>query len=141
VIERVGGLDEDFFMYGEDEEWCSRIKRSGWRIVYFPGATIIHIHRFSSGKADRALRVIECMAPVLVLYKRRGPFVAWCANAILLFAILIRLPIWAVRDSLRHLRGASQPGIFQSRLIATWTHMKGLFSPVWIPRPRQCSAL
>jgi len=45
TIASAGSLDEDFFMYGEDEEWCSRIKRAGWRIIYFPGATIIHLHR------------------------------------------------------------------------------------------------
>jgi GT2 family glycosyltransferase len=45
VIARVGGFDEDFFMYGEDEEWRSRIKRAGWRIIYFPGG---HRHSPSS---------------------------------------------------------------------------------------------
>ena len=29
IIETLGGLDEDFFMYGEDEEWCARIKSGG----------------------------------------------------------------------------------------------------------------
>ena len=81
IIEKLGGLDEDFFMYGEDEEWCSRIKHGGWRVVYFPGATIIHIHRFSSRKARRALRVTECMSPMLVLHKRRGFGAAWIGQS------------------------------------------------------------
>lgn len=42
MIEQVGGFDERFLMYGEDNEWCLRIKRSGWRMVFDPEATILH---------------------------------------------------------------------------------------------------
>ncbi|MDB6169031.1 MAG: glycosyl transferase family protein [Verrucomicrobia bacterium] len=134
VIAAVGGFDEDFFMYGEDEEWCSRIKRAGWRITYFPGATIIHLHRFSSKKARRALRVIECMSPVLVLHKRRGPVVAWCANLFLLAGFLLRLPAWIVLDVIHLARKTAQPRLLRSRFTALFAHLKGLFRPIWLPR-------
>ena len=134
VIARVGGFDEDFFMYGEDEEWCSRIKRAGWSIIYFPGATIIHIHRFSSSQARRALRVIECMSPVLVLHKRRGPFAAWCGNLILLFAMLVRLPVWLGIDVIHTVKGTAQVGLLRSRFVVLATYLKGLVWPVWLPR-------
>ena len=71
AIHRVGCLDEDFFMYGEEAEWCYRIKRAGWRIQYFPGARIIHIKGASteqevvSPKANLARR----LAHLLVLEK------------------------------------------------------------------------
>ena len=42
VFERTGGFDERLFMYGEDMEWCQRIRDSGLRIRYFPQAEIIH---------------------------------------------------------------------------------------------------
>jgi GT2 family glycosyltransferase len=42
VFHRVGGMDESFFLYSEDVEWCSRIKRNGWRIYYFPSTYIVH---------------------------------------------------------------------------------------------------
>jgi len=136
VIASVGGFDEDFFMYGEDEEWCSRIKRAGWRIFYFPAATIIHLHRFSSRQAHRTLRVIECMSPVLVLHKRRGPFIAWCANVILLFAMLLRFPVWLVLDAIHLHRGTAQPDILRSRFVALAAHLRGLVWPVWVPHHR-----
>ena len=135
VITKVGGLDEDFFMYGEDEEWCSRIKGAGWSIVYFPAATIIHIHRFSSRQARRALRVIECLSPVLVLHKRRGPLIAWFANLILLAGFLLRLPAWLVLDSVHTCKGTAQKGLFSSRFVALAAHLQGLVWPVWLPRP------
>jgi GT2 family glycosyltransferase len=42
MIDEVGGLDERFHMYGEDNEWCLRITRAGWQLVFEPAATIIH---------------------------------------------------------------------------------------------------
>ena len=42
VIDEVGGFDERFHMYAEDSEWCLRIKRAGWRVVFEPEATVIH---------------------------------------------------------------------------------------------------
>ncbi len=133
VLASVGGFDEDFFMYGEDEEWCSRIKRAGWRIIYFPGATIIHIHRFSSGQTRRAPRLMELMSPVLVLHKRRGPVIAWCANLILLLATLVRLPIKLILDAGHFFKGHTQTELVRSRFTVLAAHLKGLFSPVWLP--------
>lgn len=50
VISKAGPLDEKIFMYGEDVEWCWRIKKAGFNIVYTPIIKIIHIGRGSSGK-------------------------------------------------------------------------------------------
>mgnify|MGYP000161084179 CR=1 FL=1 len=38
VFQKVGGFDEDYFMYGEDLDLCYRIKEAGCRVVYFAGA-------------------------------------------------------------------------------------------------------
>jgi GT2 family glycosyltransferase len=50
VIEAVGVLSEDYFMYGEDIDWCYRIKSAGWRIVYYPKTQILHLKGASSKK-------------------------------------------------------------------------------------------
>jgi GT2 family glycosyltransferase/lipopolysaccharide/colanic/teichoic acid biosynthesis glycosyltransferase len=42
VYEQVGGLDEQFFMYGEDLDWCYRIQQAGWKVYYVPTTQIIH---------------------------------------------------------------------------------------------------
>jgi GT2 family glycosyltransferase len=42
MIEAVGGLDERFHMYSEDIEWCLRITRGGWRLVFEPAAVVVH---------------------------------------------------------------------------------------------------
>ena len=43
VIEKAGMLDEKIFMYGEDFEWCFRIKKAGFKVYFSPAAKIVHI--------------------------------------------------------------------------------------------------
>lgn len=42
VIEEVGGFDERFHVYGEDNEWCLRVVRAGWTLMFEPEAVIMH---------------------------------------------------------------------------------------------------
>jgi len=44
MIDDVGGLDERFHMYGEDYEWCLRIARAGWKLIFEPAASVTHHH-------------------------------------------------------------------------------------------------
>lgn len=43
VIERVGLLDEGYFMYYEDVDYCRAIRSAGWRVVYWPEAHVVHL--------------------------------------------------------------------------------------------------
>jgi GT2 family glycosyltransferase len=51
AIEDVGLLDDKFFMYGEDVDWCRRCWKAGWKIVFFPGGEAIH-HRGTSSASQ-----------------------------------------------------------------------------------------
>ena len=48
VIENVGLLDERFFLYSEETDWCKRINESGWLNVYYPTAAVSHFEGSSS---------------------------------------------------------------------------------------------
>lgn len=48
VIDKVGSLDEKFFMYMEEQEFCFRIKKAGWQVWFYPEAEIFHLIRGSS---------------------------------------------------------------------------------------------
>jgi N-acetylglucosaminyl-diphospho-decaprenol L-rhamnosyltransferase len=48
VIETVGALDERFHMYAEDNEWCLRMTRGGWTILFEPDAIVVHHGAHSS---------------------------------------------------------------------------------------------
>jgi GT2 family glycosyltransferase len=51
AVYEFGMLDENFFMYGEDVDWCLRCWRSGWKIAFYPEAEAIH-YRGGSSNAD-----------------------------------------------------------------------------------------
>jgi GT2 family glycosyltransferase len=40
VYEKTGGLSDDYFMYAEDMDWCTRIRLAGWEVVYYPKVKI-----------------------------------------------------------------------------------------------------
>jgi GT2 family glycosyltransferase len=48
AIDQVGLLDEDIFMFGEDIDWCWRIKQAHWQIYYLPHSFVYHTHGASS---------------------------------------------------------------------------------------------
>jgi GT2 family glycosyltransferase len=50
VIRHVGMLDERFFMYGEDLDWCLRTREAGWTVRYEPSIVVQHQHGASSRK-------------------------------------------------------------------------------------------
>lgn len=57
VINKVGLLDEDYFMYGEDLDWSFRIKQAGFKIYYYPGTKILHYKGIASGIKDHSFKV------------------------------------------------------------------------------------
>ena len=56
AFEQVAGMDEGFFLYWEDADFCRRLKQAGWRTVYLPDVTSMHIGgRSSMHAADASL--------------------------------------------------------------------------------------
>jgi GT2 family glycosyltransferase len=49
AIEAVGPLDEDFFLFSEETDWCYRFRRAGWKVLFFPGAECVHVGGASHG--------------------------------------------------------------------------------------------
>jgi len=43
VIDQVGTLDEKFFMYFEDNDWCMRIRQAGWKVYYYSEVSVTHL--------------------------------------------------------------------------------------------------
>ncbi|MVP01465.1 glycosyltransferase family 2 protein [Paenibacillus lutrae] len=69
VIEQAGMLDEDFFMYGEDVDWCYRIKQAGWQIYYYPRTQIIHYKGASSRR--KPYKIIYEFHRAMILFHRK----------------------------------------------------------------------
>lgn len=54
AVDAIGGFDEDFFLYGEDEDLCLRLRRRGLQIGYIPAARVLHHHGQSERRSTPA---------------------------------------------------------------------------------------
>lgn len=72
VVSQVGGLDEGFFMYSEELDWCKRIKEAGWEIHYLPTARITHHEGKSSEQVVPARHIYFQSSKVRYTCKYHG---------------------------------------------------------------------
>ena len=69
VLDDVGLLDETFFMYGEDIDLCYRIKKAGWKIIYYGKDKITH-YKGASSKKQRPKLIYEFYRAMYIYYKK-----------------------------------------------------------------------
>lgn len=55
ALEEVGFLDEDYFIYVEDLDWCYRFQQTGWKTIYYPETTALHLKGQSGKKVSSAM--------------------------------------------------------------------------------------
>ncbi len=94
VLAEVGGLDEDFFMFGEEIEWCWRMYQSGRKVRYFPGSSIIHYGGGCSTSLSFRKVLLIAKGQLMVFKKTRGAIVALVANVLMLIRDLPRVIMW-----------------------------------------------
>lgn len=85
ALRAVGLLDDRFWMYGEDLDWAKRIKDRGWKVIYNPSVTVLHVKRASS-RQNKALTGVEFYRAMLIFYykhyRQTTPF--WLHGLVLL---------------------------------------------------------
>ncbi len=67
AIKKVGLLDDRFFMYMEDVDWCWRMWQNGYKVVYYPKIKVFHYHGKASGNKNLFL---ELVSPIFNKYTR-----------------------------------------------------------------------
>jgi len=115
ALDEVGPLDERFFMYSEEMDWCYRAKKQGWKVVYLPAARVIH-HEGKSSEQVLPVRHIQFQrSKVLFFKKHRG---GWLSGALRLY--LLATYLWqTMLESLKWLVGHKRP-LRQQRAAAYW---------------------
>jgi N-acetylglucosaminyl-diphospho-decaprenol L-rhamnosyltransferase len=84
AYEQVGGLDEGYFMYSEELDWCKRLKAAGWEVVYLPSATIIHHEGKSSEQVIASRHIHFQSSKVRYFRQHHGTLQAEALRAFLL---------------------------------------------------------
>ena len=97
VIEEIGLLNEAFFMYGEDMEWCARAHDYGWRIAVMPEVEVMHHHAASSVKNFRKVLVENAINTCRFMWWKYGAHEAKVAFYIYLLGMAIRIPLSMIR--------------------------------------------
>ena len=94
AIEQVGLMDERYFVYGDDPDWCYRFKKNGWRVMFTPDAQIIHYGGQTTSHMARAFRLqLEGSRLIFIkLHRSRAAFPFACFLTALFF--LLRIPYW-----------------------------------------------
>lgn len=88
AIDKVGLLDEDYFMYGEDIDLSYRLTRGGYKNYYYPETRIIHYKGESTKKSSVNYVFVFYRAMVIFAKKHFAP------RGAALFALLINMAIW-----------------------------------------------
>jgi GT2 family glycosyltransferase len=86
----VGGFDEEYFMYGEDIDWCYRISKAGWRVHYHPATQIIH-YKGESTKRSSVKRNKHFYGAMHLFVRRHFHYkLEWLFHPVLDIAIFLR---------------------------------------------------
>jgi GT2 family glycosyltransferase len=90
VVEKIGLLDERFFMYGEELDWCLRAKRAGWAVMYYPEAQIIH-YKGESTRYNSRRAALEFYRAMYLFHKKHfAADYSRATNALIYAAIFLR---------------------------------------------------
>ena len=87
AVDAVGGLDEAFFMFNEESDWCYRFRQAGWKVLFFPDAEVVHVGGASHGGRMFGENV---RSQLLFLAKHRGRRDAERARSVMLHALRLR---------------------------------------------------
>jgi hypothetical protein len=89
ALDQFGLLDEGFFIYAEDVDWCKRCWKAGWRVVFHPNASAIHYRGASTTKKDPVRFALTQQRSVLRYWKKHHGTAGRFGMTCILFSHLI----------------------------------------------------
>jgi len=113
--DQVGPLDEGFFMYSEELDWCRRAREQGWKVVYLPTAQVVHYGAQSSEQVKPLQHIHFQHSKIRYFRKHHGP---WQAETLRLF-LLATYVYQLIEEGLKWLVGHKRP-LRAARVRAYW---------------------
>jgi len=102
VVEQVGGMDERFFMYSEETDWCYRMRKAGWKILFTPEAEIIHLGGQSSSQKKSEMTLQLYGSKLLFMKKHKSSLTHTFACFLVALFLILRVPYWLATCILCH---------------------------------------
>lgn len=100
AMEQVGVLDERYFIYAEETDWCYRFKESGWKVLFTPEAEIIHYGGQTTKKVAAKFR-LQFSGSILIFMKlHRNIFSFLFARLLMTFFLFVRIPYWLLKAAI-----------------------------------------
>jgi hypothetical protein len=100
-LEEIGLLDESYFMYCEDVDWCLRAERAGWDRIFVPHARIVHHHGASSRSHRPEMVCIYNESRIVYFRKFFGGEAVRQAQRIMVFGARLRQIGWGILSLLK----------------------------------------
>jgi hypothetical protein len=124
AIEQVGLLDEEYFLFLEETDWCFRMKKAGWRVCHVPQAEVYHFQGKSAEKDKRRAKVEYYRSRYHFFNKNRGRG-PWLT---LVIALVVRLGIESIFTTMACLFTLGMAERWRKKLsiyaYLLWWHLK-----------------
>lgn len=91
VVAAIGGLDDDYFTYWEDVDWCERARGAGWRTLFVPGTHVWHDVTPIAGRRLDEVRLYDARNRMLWFSRHRPRQLPW-----VMFWTLAAVPVYAL---------------------------------------------
>lgn len=115
ALDEVGPLDERFFMYSEELDWCYRVKEAGWQVIYLPAAQVRH-HAGKSSEQVLPVRHVQFQRSKVLFFKKHHGY--WIGETLRVF--LLTTYLWQmIVEALKWLVGHKRP-LRRQRVAAHW---------------------
>jgi N-acetylglucosaminyl-diphospho-decaprenol L-rhamnosyltransferase len=132
AIQAVGVLDEEYFMYAEETDWCYRMWRAGWEVFWLPAARCVHWRGQSSRQAQILTPARLAQAAYLFFRKHYGqPRTALLQAGMVIFGLAK-----AALFGLAYLASGARRSLWKAKLAANWRMARQGLAPIRLTRAR-----
>lgn len=124
AVDEVGLLDEAFFMYGEDIDWCTRLLAAGWRVYFYAQGAIVHLGDASANQVRQEMNLEKLRSRYYYFEKHRGALYAYAYRLLLVVSSLSKCTLYVFRilnASDSRTRQRHQAKIDHHRKVLQWT--------------------
>ncbi len=95
AIEQVGLMDEAYFVFAEEADWCYRFRSAGWRCVFAPVGRVMHVDGGSKSTEQASVKMyVEIQKSLLLFHRKHLGWRRWALSKLLFSTTMITRLLW-----------------------------------------------